>query len=85
VGHQLLVYADDVNLLRDNIHTIKKNIGTLIDSSKEFGLEVNAYLCLCCCLITTNAGQTRDIKISTDVLKIWLSFNTWEPPSQIKT
>jgi hypothetical protein len=38
---QLLVYADDVNLLGDNIDTIKKNIGTLIDASKEVGLEVN--------------------------------------------
>jgi hypothetical protein len=25
-AHQLLVYADDVHLLRDNIDTIKKNI-----------------------------------------------------------
>jgi hypothetical protein len=25
-GHQLLVYADDVNLLGDGVHTIKKNI-----------------------------------------------------------
>jgi hypothetical protein len=31
--HQLLVYADDVNLLRDNIDAIKKNIQTLIDAS----------------------------------------------------
>jgi hypothetical protein len=38
----LLVYADDVILLGDNIDTIKRNIQTLIDSSKEVGLEVNA-------------------------------------------
>jgi hypothetical protein len=30
-----------VNLLGDNTDTIKKNIETLIDVSKEVGLEVN--------------------------------------------
>jgi hypothetical protein len=39
--HQLLAYADDVNLLGDNIDTIKKNTETLIDPSKEVGLEIN--------------------------------------------
>jgi hypothetical protein len=37
-----VAYADDVTLLRDNIHTIKKNTETLIGDSKEFDLEVNA-------------------------------------------
>jgi hypothetical protein len=37
----LLAYADDVNLLGDSIDTIKKNTGTLIDASKEVGLEIN--------------------------------------------
>jgi hypothetical protein len=36
-----LVYADDLNLLGDNIDTTKKNAQTLIDSSKEVGLQVN--------------------------------------------
>jgi hypothetical protein len=31
--HQLLVYADDVNLLGDNIVTMKKNMDILIDTS----------------------------------------------------
>jgi hypothetical protein len=39
--NQLLAYADDVNLLGDNIDTIKKNMETLIDASKEVGLETN--------------------------------------------
>jgi hypothetical protein len=36
--HQLLAYADDVNLLGDNIDTINKNTQPLIDASKEVGL-----------------------------------------------
>jgi hypothetical protein len=38
--YQLLFYADDVNLLGDNIDTIKKNTETLIDYNKKVGLEV---------------------------------------------
>jgi hypothetical protein len=38
--HQLLAYVDD-NLLGDNIDTINRNTETLIDVSKEVGLEVN--------------------------------------------
>jgi hypothetical protein len=40
--HQLLVYAEDINILGGSIHTIKKNSGALVVASKETGLEVNA-------------------------------------------
>jgi hypothetical protein len=51
--HQLLAYTDDVNVLGDNIHTIKKNTETLIDASKEVGLEINVEgKSVCCYLIT---------------------------------
>jgi hypothetical protein len=41
VTHQLLAYAVDVTLLSDNIDSIKKNKETLINASKEVGLEIN--------------------------------------------
>ena len=40
--HQLLVYADGVNILDGSVHTIKKNAVASIIASKETGLEVNA-------------------------------------------
>ena len=39
--HQLLVYADYVNILGGSIHTIKENAQVLVLASKEIGLEVN--------------------------------------------
>jgi hypothetical protein len=40
--YQLLVYADDVNLLGDIVYTINKNTKTVNDTSKEVSLEENA-------------------------------------------
>jgi hypothetical protein len=60
----MLVYADDVNILGDDIDTIKKNTQTSIDTSKEIGLEVNTeetkYMSLS---RHQNAGQNHDITI----------------------
>jgi hypothetical protein len=73
-----LTFADDVNLLGDNVDTMKKNTRTLIDASKDVGLEVNIeetrYVLLS---RHQNAGQNQDTEI-TDVLKMWHSSDIWE-------
>jgi hypothetical protein len=65
--HQLLLCADDVNLLGVNKDTIKKKHRTSIDDSKEVGLEViterTKYMCM---LLSRhqNVGQTRDMSVA---------------------
>ena len=51
--HQLLFYADDVNILGGSVHTIKENAEASVMASTEIGLEVNA-------------GKTKDMVMSRD-------------------
>jgi hypothetical protein len=60
--HQLVAYADGVNLQRDNIDAINKNIDILINGSSEVGLDTSTektkYMLLSC---QQNAGQNWNI------------------------
>jgi hypothetical protein len=38
--HQLLIYADNVNIADESIHTKNKNTEALVFASKETGIEV---------------------------------------------
>ena len=62
--HQLLVYADDVNILDGSVHTIRKNREALVVACKETGLEVNAdntkYMVMS---RDQNGGRSHNIKI----------------------
>ena len=48
--HQMLFYADRVNILGGSVHTIKENAEALIVGSMEIGLEMLIKLSTCSCL-----------------------------------
>jgi hypothetical protein len=61
----ILPYADDVNLPGDNIDTIKKNVESLIDTSKKIGLEINVEISKYMLLSRRqNVGENRDLRIA---------------------
>jgi hypothetical protein len=61
--HQLLVYADDVNILGGSVHAVKKNEESLVVDGKETGLEINADKSKCMVMSQDhNAGRNHYIK-----------------------
>jgi hypothetical protein len=68
--HQLLVYADDINLLGNSINTIKKNTETPLKAGRDIGLEINAektkYVIMC---YLQNSGQNQNIRIANELFE----------------
>ena len=67
--HQLLAYADDVNILGGSIRAVEENAEALVVAAKETGLEVNAdktkYMVMS---RDQNAGRTHSMKTdNTDI------------------
>jgi len=62
--HQLLVYADGVNILGGSGHTVRENTEGLVVVVREIGLEVNADITKY--MVTSgdqNAGRSHSMKI----------------------
>jgi sorting nexin-29 len=68
--HQLLSYADDVNILGESVHTVKENAEALVVGTKETGLEENAdktkYMVRCW---DRNAGRDHSVKIDNSCIE----------------
>jgi hypothetical protein len=68
--HQLLAYADDVNILGGSIHTLQENAEALVVATKEIGLEVNAdktkYMVMS---QDRNAGWDDGVKIDNSCIE----------------
>jgi hypothetical protein len=65
--HQILVCADDVNLLGDSVDVIKDNPETLLEASRDIGLEINAektkYMII---YHHSNPEQNQNIRIANE-------------------
>ena len=79
-AHQLLAYADDINILGGRARTVKKNTEPLVVAGKENVLEVNAdktkYMVMS---RDQNTERSHNIILIIVPLKGWISSNIWEP------
>ena len=68
--HQLLAYADDVNLLGGKRHNLKENAEALLAATREIGLEVSAdktkYMVIS---RDQNAGWIQSVRIDNSTFE----------------
>jgi hypothetical protein len=73
--HQLLVYADVANLFVSSVNTIKENSETLLEASRDIGLEINVektkYMIMS---RRPNSGQNQNIRITNESFEKMAKF-----------
>jgi len=68
--HQLLAYADDVNILGGGIHTLKENAEALLAATREIGLEISADKTMYMVMSRDqNAGQIHSVRIDNSTFE----------------
>ena len=66
--YQVLAYADDENLIGDDIRTIERNADVLLNACKDIGLAVNSTQNVFQHVLTNTSTASEDTKcISTCV------------------
>ena len=68
--HQLLAYADDVNILGRGTHTLQENADALVAAARETGLEVSADKTKQMVMSRDqNAGQNHSVRIDNSTFE----------------
>jgi hypothetical protein len=69
-AHQILVCADNINLLDRRKNTINRNTETLLEASRDAGLEINAQKTKYMIMSRhPNSGQNQNIRIANELFE----------------
>jgi hypothetical protein len=80
-----LVHADDINLLDDDVDTVRENTEALLEASRDVGLEINAektkYMFMS---RYPKPGQNENIRIVNESFENVAKFKYLETKLKIK-